>query len=148
VKAALLTSAFIITGCGKLLPSGDAGDAAAEAAFDASADTSPDVSTWHCGWDFDASTAAWPGPKVVTCDDATKAACQAWGQSLVQAGTVYTYCDDVDKVHHCVLDNICTSSKNGLLCSCDNIGCPNGANQVCVSDTPSSPKKCVPPCSQ
>jgi hypothetical protein len=139
-----LVSAIAVTiGCGGSLVDMDASnDAASEGdATPDGADASPKTCT------ADASP-----PTVLTCDGPSKTACQAWAQSMVYSGTVYTQCVDVDAaaIHGCAPSDACTVNSFGFTtCSCGALagGCVKG--QVCVGVPPMPLEHiCVPACSQ
>src|SRR5258707_250989 len=68
-----------------------------------SMDAAPDA-PWTCG---DPSA----GPEVNQCDDATRAACQQWGQSLIQNGYAHMSCSNL--AIKCV-----GGECNGNICGC------------------------------
>jgi hypothetical protein len=84
------------------------------------------------------------GPTVLACTDALKTECQAWAQSLVRSGVAHATCGE--RAPRCINGDLCFTSTQGItLCACG----PNmdfcGTN-ICVSDPPGAPARCVAPC--
>jgi len=135
----MLLAVAAVAACGGTL---DPGDAGIDAANDQ--DSAEDAS-WECG-------AVDGSPTVVTCDDATKQACNAWAQSLVHNATAHTFCltDDGPISHY---GHACVAAENCYLvvqgewnCSCGGFGCLPG--QLCVTDANNTKGRCVSACSE
>jgi hypothetical protein len=104
---------------------------------------------------IDADAAAECDPEVpslakLECDAEYVAACAEWARQVWSGpGYVHTHCEEVDGIAYCTVGNYCDRSGDHFpppICQCQrSLTC--NSEEVCVSDTPDGPPRCVPRCS-
>ena len=89
-------------------------------------------------------------PKI-RCDAEYVAACTEWALQIWSGpGYVHTHCEEVGEIAaYCTVGNYCDRSGDHFpppTCQCQrSLTC--NSDEVCVSDTPDGPPRCVPRCS-